>query len=231
MIGLLIEWACGRRTARGQFWSPMLADGEARRCFLVWDLEDSAVAELFRQPAARNSWPQVQPSAVRAALLDFGIGRARPAPWNCSLGEKVAAFSFYRPVSSGARGQRLGQLFRSGGAGAQLRGLFGASRSKTLAEGYCGVCVLWHFRLGDRALDPWASGRRTARGQLLVADAGRTARPAAVFCLGLGDPAVAGALRQHAAGTSQQLAAEKGSLRLYAHFCWILASAEREPLL
>ena len=37
--------------------------------------------------------------------------------------------------------------------------------SKPLAEGVCGVCALWHFRLGDRALDPWACGRRTARGQ------------------------------------------------------------------
>jgi hypothetical protein len=27
------------------------------------------------------------------------------------------------------------------------------------------VYALWHFRLGDRALDPWACGRRTARGE------------------------------------------------------------------
>jgi hypothetical protein len=35
----------------------------------------------------------------------------------------------------------------------------GTTRSKPLAEGICGVCALWHFRLGDRALDPWACGR------------------------------------------------------------------------
>jgi hypothetical protein len=68
-------------------------------------------------------------------------------------------------VSSRARGRLLGRRFRSGGAGAQLWGLFGTSRSKRLAAGVCGVCALWHFRRGDRALDPWACGRRTARGQ------------------------------------------------------------------
>ena len=44
---------------------------------------------------------------------------------------------------SRARGPPLGQRFRSGGAGAQLRGLFGASRSKPLAEGWLWrVCAL-----------------------------------------------------------------------------------------
>src|SRR5580658_2155786 len=56
---------------------------------------------------------------------------------------------------------------------------FGASRSKPLAAGVSDVCALWHFRLGDRALDPWACGRRTR-----AANAGRcwpTARPAAAL--------------------------------------------------
>ena len=43
----------------------------------------------------------------------------------------------------------------------------GTTRSKPLAEGGCGVCALWHFRLGVGA-------RRKARGQFLVAGAGRT---------------------------------------------------------
>ena len=42
----LDSWACGRRTARGHFWSPVLADSEARRCFLFGTWR-SAVAELF----------------------------------------------------------------------------------------------------------------------------------------------------------------------------------------
>ena len=42
-----------------------------------------------------------------------------------------------------ARAAPLGQRFRSGGAGAQLWGLFGASRSKPLAEGWLWrVCAL-----------------------------------------------------------------------------------------
>ena len=43
----------------------------------------------------------------------------------------------------------------------------GAARPdrKPLAEGGCGGCALWDFRLGDRAPDPWACGRRTARGE------------------------------------------------------------------
>ena len=40
-----------------------------------------------------------------------------------------------------ARGRPLGQRFRSGGAGAELWGLFGASRSKPLAEGLAVACV------------------------------------------------------------------------------------------
>ena len=39
-------WPCGRRTARGKSWSPVLADNEARRRFLFWPWR-SAVAVLF----------------------------------------------------------------------------------------------------------------------------------------------------------------------------------------
>jgi hypothetical protein len=49
-----------------------------------------------------------------------------------------------------ARSYRVGSgttRFDPGGAGRELWGSFGASRSKPLAEGSCGVCVLWHFRL------------------------------------------------------------------------------------
>ncbi len=47
----------------------------------------------------------------------------------------VARVSPLLRVSSCARGRRLGQRFRFGSAGAQLWGLFGASRSKPLADG------------------------------------------------------------------------------------------------
>jgi hypothetical protein len=60
----LDSWACGRRTARGHFWSPVLADSEAHRCFLFGTWR-SAVAELF----ANSRWQQLaagQPSDVLA---------------------------------------------------------------------------------------------------------------------------------------------------------------------
>ncbi len=58
VIGLLIGWRAGAETARGRSWSPwspMLADGEARRRFLFGTWR-SAVAELFGNSRLRNSW-------------------------------------------------------------------------------------------------------------------------------------------------------------------------------
>ena len=130
--------ACGRRTARGQSWSPMLADGEARRCFLFGTWR-SAVAELFGNRRSQQL-AAGQPSAVRA-LCWILASAERDRSLNL-LGKGGRVFLF-RPVSSCARGRRLGQRFRSGGAGAQLWGLFGASRSKPLAEGWLRrVCAL-----------------------------------------------------------------------------------------
>ena len=53
-------WACGRRTARGQSWSPVLADVEARRRFLFGTLR-SVVADSRSQQLAAG-----QPSDVLA---------------------------------------------------------------------------------------------------------------------------------------------------------------------
>jgi hypothetical protein len=39
-----------------------------------------------------------------------------------------------------------------GGAGAELSGRPRHDPIETVAEGGCGVCALWHFRLGDRLL-------------------------------------------------------------------------------
>ena len=72
------------------------------------------------------------------------------------------------------------------------------------------MCALWHFRLGDRALDPWACGRRTARGQSW--SCWPTARPAAVFRLGLGDRRWRSS-SPTAAGNSWP----QGSLRMCSH--------------
>ena len=77
---------------------------------------------------AANTWsPVLADSEARRRFL-FGTRSLI-----CS--EKVAAlpfgFAFPRAREGGASGQR----FRSGGAGAQLWGLFCASRSKPLTEG------------------------------------------------------------------------------------------------
>ena len=76
VIGLLIRGRAGAERRAANSWSPVLADSEARRCFLFGTWR-SAVAELF----ANSRWQQLaagQPSDVLALLLDFGIGRARP---------------------------------------------------------------------------------------------------------------------------------------------------------
>ena len=116
--------------------------------------------------AARSSWPGAFGCGSRSWILESA---ERDRSLNL-LGKGAAltlAFRFTR-----ARGRPLGQRFRSRATRSYGVG-FGASRSKPLAEGLMGVCALWHFRLGDRALDPWACGRRTARGEFLVAGAGR----------------------------------------------------------
>ena len=75
VIGLLIRGRAGAERRAANSWSPVLADGEARRRFAFWTLR-SAVAELF---ANRRSQQLAggKPSDVARALLDFGIGRAR----------------------------------------------------------------------------------------------------------------------------------------------------------
>ena len=77
---------------------------------------------------AANTWsPVLADSEARRRFL-FGTRSLNPA----DRGVRVPP---WLRVSSRARGRRLGQRFRSGGAGAQLSGLFGASRSKPLTEG------------------------------------------------------------------------------------------------
>ena len=177
----LDPWACGRRTARGQCWSPVLADGEARRRFLFGTWR-SAVAELF---ANRRSQQLAagQPSDV-LALCWILASAERDRSLNL-LGKGAAlhlccAFPRAREGGASASGFDPAAPARSYGDSSAR-----ADRNRW-PRGGCGVCALWHFRLGDRALDPWACGRRTARGQSW-SPCWPTARPAAVFCLGLGD--------------------------------------------
>ena len=78
-------------------------------------------------------------------------------------------------------------------------------------RGGCGVCALWHFRLGDRALI-----RGRAGAERRAANPGRrcwpTARPAAVFCLGLGDRRW-----RSSSATAARNSWPQGSLRMCSH--------------
>jgi hypothetical protein len=77
---------------------------------------------------------------------------------------KGGRVNFVMVVSSRARGRRLGRRFRSA-APARSYGVCSAraDRKRWLRIG-CGVCALWHFRLGDRLLIGGCAGaeRRAA---------------------------------------------------------------------
>ena len=77
-------------------------------------------------------------------------GRPRRAPPSRARG--YTALTISPPFLVRARGRPRGQRFRSGGAGIELWGSFGARRSKPLAAGWVyGVCSLWIFRLESPA--------------------------------------------------------------------------------
>ena len=79
--------------------------------------------------------------AIGAVGVGGELGGVRSRSWR-DRAAQVGRVTPLLPVSSCARGRRLGQRFRSGGAGAQLWGRFGASRSKPLAEGWCSASTI-----------------------------------------------------------------------------------------
>ena len=116
----------------------MLADGEARRCFLFGTWR-SAVAELVGNRRSQQL-AAGQPSDVLALCW---ILASAERDRSLNLLGKGAALHLCCPFPRAREGGRLGQRFRFGGAGAQLWGRFGASRSKPLAEGWLRrVCAL-----------------------------------------------------------------------------------------
>ena len=171
VIGLLIRGRAGAERRAANSWSPVLAAGEARRRFAFLDFEIGGGGRFANR---------------RSQQLAFGCG---PRSWNWPSalllesaregGRVNIRFSFHARARAAPRPAVSMRATRSYGVG------FGASRSKPLAEGLMGVCALWHFRLGDRALDPWACGRRTARGEFLVAGAGRRRGPPPLCFFGL----------------------------------------------
>ena len=156
----LDPWACGRRTARGQSWSPGAGRRRGPPPFSVWDLEIGGGGALRQQPLATAG--RRAAFGCARTLLDFGIGRARPL---LESARKGAALHLCAPFPRAREGGASASGFDPA-APARSYGDFSARADRNRwPRGGCGVCALWHFRLGDRALDPWACGRRTARGQ------------------------------------------------------------------
>ena len=97
------------------------------------------MAELF----ANSRWQQLaagQPSDVLALCWILASAERDRSFESARKGVRV---NFVMVVSSRARGRRLGQRFRSAAPARELWGLFGASRSKPLAEGWLWrVCAL-----------------------------------------------------------------------------------------
>jgi hypothetical protein len=165
VIGLLIRGRAGaeRRAANSWSpWSPVLADGEAAAAFLFGHSR-SAVAELFGNSRSQQL-AGGKPSDV-LALCWILESAARDRSLNL-LGNGGALTRFVRFLARArARAAPSASGFDPAAPARSYRVGSGTTRSKPLAEGICGVYALWHFRLGDRALDPWACGRRTARGE------------------------------------------------------------------
>ena len=139
----------------------MLADVEARRCFLFGTWR-SAVAELVGNSRSQQL-AAGQPSAVLARC------------WILASAERDRSLNL---LGKGAALRLCCAFPRAREGGASATGFDPAAPARSYGDcsaradrnrwqrGGCGGCALWHFRLGDRALDPWACGRRTARGQL-----------------------------------------------------------------
>ena len=144
---------------------------------------------LPRTGASSSAWASMWGTSLSTGTISSGTASISQPAWRPSASPAAYASRARRMIKSGtscgreppfrvsrarARGPPIGQRFRSGGAGAELWGLFGARRSKPLAEGWgCGVCALWHFTLGDRALDRWAVRAPNGARPMLVAGAGR----------------------------------------------------------
>ena len=118
------------------------AGGEFRLMpFIVGQVDERGLPRGERIPGTNPSRSRVNclmvvSSCARGRLRAGAqlLGRPRHDPIE-SAGRGYGRVTPWLRVSSCARGRRLGQRFRSGGAGPELWGLFGASRSKPLAEG------------------------------------------------------------------------------------------------
>ncbi len=139
VIGLLIRGRAGAERRAANSWSPVLADGEARRRFLFGTWR-SAVAELFGNSRSQQL-AAGQPSDVLALCWILESAERDRSLNLLGKGGRVTTFaaSFPRAREGGASASG----FDPAAPARSYRGLFGASRSKPLAEGWLWrVCAL-----------------------------------------------------------------------------------------
>ena len=167
--------------------------------------------------------------------------RAAPRPPVSIRRRRRAATGTVRrePIETGGRGVAAALRFccafpRAREGGASASGFDPAAPARSYGDcsaradrnrwprGGCGVCALWHFRLGDRALIRGRAGaeRRAANSWSPMLADGEARR---CFLFGTWRSAVAELVGN---SRSQQLAAGQPSAVLAR--CWILESAERD---
>ena len=174
-------------------------------CLLVAALARArnCLGRRFRSAAPARSYGSVR-RRRRAAMGDCSA-RADRKRW------PRAALTVCWPPPSRARG-----IASAGGFDRRLRrAAMGSVRRRRRAamgdcsaradrkrwpRGGCGVCALWHFRLGDRALDPGRRAPNSAR-PILVAGAGRQ-RGSPLFSVWDLEIGGGGALRQQPLATA-----------------------------
>ena len=202
-------------------WSPVLADSEARRCFLFGTWR-SAVAEPFGNSRSQQAGRRAAFGCART-LLDFAIGRARPllkssserVPRSASDGRFLAhARAAPRPAVSSRRRRRgaIGSAAARPDRKRWPRGSVACVRSG-ISGWVIGLLIVGVRAPNGARPIPGRPGRRCWP----------TARPAAVFCLGLGDrrwrsPSATAARNRLAGGKPSDVLAR----------CWILQSAARD---
>ena len=183
--------------------SPMLADGEARRCFLFGTWR-SAVAELFGNSRSQQL-AAGQPSDVLARCW---ILASAERDRSLNLLGKGAALHLCAPFPRAREGGASASGFDPAAPARSYGDCSARADRNRWPRGGCGVCALWHFRLGDRALIRGRAGaeRRAANPGRPVADAGRRRGPPlfSVWDLAIGG---GGALRQQPLATAGRRAA------------------------
>jgi len=165
-------WACGRQGGARRIKITAAARWRGRRRFFCLGFEVGAASapdlggRLRQQPLA-TAWPA---ESLRMGPHPVGfcnwILQSAARDRSLNLLSQRGRVSRLGSVSSRARGRPLGRRFRFRRRRRQLWGLFGASRSKPLAEG-CSVrvCAL-AFQVGEIVLlIRGRAGAKAARGE------------------------------------------------------------------